>query len=109
MTKDTLQAIRAALAAVSSDDRRRIFQDLRKEFPIHELERKWNAPADVVLEAIARATDLTQRGLRGVIAEAAFGPPHFLLRGGSSEQPEIHGVDCFQDAVWRDDNRGTTL
>ena len=73
MTKDTLQAIRAALAAVSSDDRRRIFQDLRKEFPIHELERKWNAPADVVLEAIARATDLTQRGLRGVIAEAAFG------------------------------------
>lgn len=72
MTKDTLQAIRAALAAVSSDDRRRIFQDLRKEFPIHELERKWNAPSEVVLEAIARATDLTQRGLRGVIAEAAF-------------------------------------
>ena len=72
MTKDTLQAIRVALAAVSSDDRRRIFQDLRKEFPIHELERKWNAPSEVVLEAIARATDLTQRGLRGVIAEAAF-------------------------------------
>ncbi|HMH19951.1 MAG TPA: hypothetical protein VK572_17580 [Burkholderiales bacterium] len=72
MTKDTLQAIRAALAAVSSDDRRRVFQDLRKEFPIHDLERKWNAPSEVVLEAIARATDLTQRGLRGVIAEAAF-------------------------------------
>jgi len=73
MTKDTLQAIRAALAAASSDDRRRIFQELRKEFPVHELEHKWNAPAEVVLEAIARATDLTQRGLRGVIAEAAFG------------------------------------
>ena len=72
MTKDTLQAIRAVLAAASSDDRRRIFQDLRKEFPLHELEHKWNAPAEVVLEAIARATDLTQRGLRGVIAEAAF-------------------------------------
>lgn len=73
MTKDTLQAIRAALAAASPDDRRRIFQDLRKEFPIHELEREWNAPSEVVLAAIARATDLTQRGLKGVIAEAAFG------------------------------------
>jgi hypothetical protein len=73
VTKDALHAIRAALAAASSDDRRRIFQDLRKEFPIHELERRWNAPSEVVLEAIARATDLTQRGLKGVIAEAAFG------------------------------------
>lgn len=73
MTKDTLQAIRAALAAVSSNERRRLFQDLRKEFPIHELEHKWNAPAEVVLEAIARANPLTQRGMKGVIAEAAFG------------------------------------
>jgi hypothetical protein len=37
------------------------------------LERKWNVSAEVVLEAIARATDLTQRGIRGVIAEATFG------------------------------------
>lgn len=72
MTKDTLQAIRAALTAISSDDRRRVFQDLRNEFPIHELERKWNAPAEVVLEAIARSSALTQRGMKGVIAEAAF-------------------------------------
>lgn len=73
MTKDSLQAIRAALEAASQEDRRRIFERLRGEFPIHELEQQWNVPAEVVLEAISRAPDLTQRGLRGVIAEAAFG------------------------------------
>ena len=72
MTKDKLQAIRSALADLSADGRRRVLQDLRKEFPTHELELKWNVAAEVVLEAIARASDLTQRGLRGVIAEAAF-------------------------------------
>lgn len=45
---------------------------LRKEFPIHELEKKWNASAELILEAISRAPDLTQRGVRGVIAEASF-------------------------------------
>jgi hypothetical protein len=72
VTKDNLQAIRAALADLSADGRQRVFSDLRREFPIHELELKWNVAAEVVLEAIARASDLTQRGLRGVIAEAAF-------------------------------------
>jgi len=72
MTKDNLRAIQAALADLSVDARRRVSRDLRKEFPIHELELKWNVAAEVVLEAIARAPDLTQRGVRGVIAEAAF-------------------------------------
>jgi hypothetical protein len=72
MTKDNLRAIQAALADLAVDARRRVSRDLRKEFPIHELELKWNVAAEVVLEAIARAPDLTQRGVRGVIAEAAF-------------------------------------
>jgi len=72
VTKDTLEAIKAALAVATLDERRRVFENLRKEFSVHELEQKWNVSAEVVLEAIARATDLTQRGLRGVIAEATF-------------------------------------
>jgi len=73
MTKNSLQAIKDALEKVSKDDRKQIFDQLRVEFPVHALEKEWNVPAEVVLEAISRATDLTQRGLRGVIAEAAFG------------------------------------
>lgn len=90
MTKDNLQAIRAALADASREDRKRILDELRREFPIHELEKRWNVSAEVVLEAIARATDLTQRGLRGVIAEASFAQyvvAPMLREGWTDETP----------------------
>lgn len=72
MTREKLEAIKAALGEATADERRRILEFLRAEFPIHELERKWNTSADLILEAISRSSDLTHRGIRGVIAEAAF-------------------------------------
>ena len=72
MTKDRLEELRLALKGVSKEERRDVFQFLRQEFPIHALEKEWNASAELILEAIARASDLTRRGIRGVIAEAAF-------------------------------------
>lgn len=72
MTREKLEAIKAALGEATVDERRRILEILRAEFPIHELERKWNTSADLILEAISRSSDLTHRGIRGVIAEAAF-------------------------------------
>lgn len=72
MTNDTLRAIKKALEAASAADRRIAFDELRKEFPIHQLEKDWNVQAEVILDAIARSSDFTQRGVRGVIAEAAF-------------------------------------
>ena len=56
----------------TESQRREIFGYLRREFPIHPLEAKLNTRAEVILEAIDRASDLTLRGIRGVIAEAAF-------------------------------------
>ena len=49
-----------------------MFQALRAEFPIHPLEVKLNAEAEVILESIDRAGGLVLRMMRGVIAEAAF-------------------------------------
>lgn len=72
MTRQGLEAIKTALAAAAPEERRQVFQLLRSEFPIHELEARWNASAELILEAISRASDLTQRGIRGVIAEASF-------------------------------------
>jgi hypothetical protein len=60
------------LEQCSSDERREIFNHLRKEFPIHPLEADLNTQAEVILEAMARSSDLTMRGIRGIIAEAAF-------------------------------------
>ena len=60
------------LDACTEEERLEIFQYLRKTIPIHAIEAKLNAQAEVILEAIDRAGDLTLRGIRGIIAEAAF-------------------------------------
>jgi hypothetical protein len=67
-----VEQIKDLLSDCSEEQRRQIFDLLRKEFHIHPLEAKWNTTAEVILDAIDRAPDLTQRGVRGVIAEAAF-------------------------------------
>lgn len=94
MTKDSLRAIKEALDAASPADRKTTFDSLRKEFPIHRLEREWNVQAEIILDAIARSSDFTQRGIRGVIAEAAFGqyvvPP--LIPGGWRDITKVGDV-----------------
>lgn len=64
--------IKLLLKRCNQAQRREIFDMLRVEFPIHALETKLNIPAEAILEAIDRASDLTLRGVRGVIAEIAF-------------------------------------
>jgi hypothetical protein len=67
-----IEQIKFLLKSCNQNQRRRIFHFLRAEFPIHPIETQLNAKAEIILEAIARSSDLTQRGVRGVIAEAAF-------------------------------------
>lgn len=70
MTKK--EEVLALLQQCSESERREIFDQLRKEFQIHSLEADLNTQAEVILEAMARSSDLTMRGIRGIIAEAAF-------------------------------------
>lgn len=60
------------LAECTDDERRLLFKELRAEYQIHELEHAFGAPAEIILEAIHRAPELTRRMLKGVIADAAF-------------------------------------
>src|SRR6267154_1531270 len=69
---DEVQPIIDALSRCTKEQRKKVFDYLRIEFPIHEIEKKLNAQAEVICEAIHRASDLTLRGVRGVIAEASF-------------------------------------
>lgn len=64
--------VKDLLGKLTADQRREIFLLLRKEFPLHPLETELNAQAEVILEAIHKSSDLTLRGIRGVIAQAAF-------------------------------------
>jgi hypothetical protein len=68
-----IDEVRELLRTSTPEQRKAIFDHLRIEFPIHSLEKQWNVTAEIILEAIDRASDLTKRGIRGVIAEAAFG------------------------------------
>jgi hypothetical protein len=67
-----LATIRELLARCSPEERRTLFQELRAVHQIHEFEAVIGAPAEMILEAVHRAPELTRRMLRGVIADAAF-------------------------------------
>ncbi len=67
-----LDAIKRLLDSLTDDQCREVLQYLRARTPIHPIEAKLNTQAEVILEAIDRASDLTLRGVRGIIAEAAF-------------------------------------
>ncbi|MDD5369977.1 MAG: hypothetical protein PHQ40_12890 [Anaerolineaceae bacterium] len=69
---DNFEEIIRLLPLCNEQQKRKIFDLLRAEFSIHPLEKKLNIQAEIILEAIDRASDLTLRGVRGVIAEAAF-------------------------------------
>jgi hypothetical protein len=52
---------------------------LKTRVPQHPLEKEWGVGAEVILSAIGRSSDLTKRGVRGIIAEAIF-ERHVLAR-----------------------------
>lgn len=72
MAEQDIEAIRKLLERCSPQERQALFRELRAIHQIHELEDTLGAPAEVILEAIHRAPELTRRMLRGVIADAAF-------------------------------------
>lgn len=64
--------IRQLMEKCTPDERAVLFRELRKTQVIHEFESVIGAPAEMILEAVHRAPELTRRMLRGVIADAAF-------------------------------------
>ena len=72
MSDDTLATIRELFAQCSAAERGELLRELRALHPIHEFEQVIGAPAEMILEAVHRAPELTRRMLRGVIADSAF-------------------------------------
>lgn len=68
----TLEQLLAEIESRSPEEQQQIFDRLALKHSIHPLEGTWKASARVILEAISRASDLTHRGVRGIIAEASF-------------------------------------
>jgi len=90
-----LREIKHLLSLCTAEQRRQVFDLLRAEFHIHPLELKLNATAELILEAIDRSSDLVQRGVRGVIAEAAF--KLYVLQGLKGWVTQDLSEDCPYD------------
>jgi hypothetical protein len=56
----------------TSEEQRIVLNYLRQRTKLHPLEEQWGTTAEAILTAIARSSDLTQRGIRGILAEATF-------------------------------------
>jgi hypothetical protein len=72
MSDADLLTIRELLIQCSPQEQEALFKELRQRHLIHEFEQIIGAPAEMILEAVHRAPELTRRMLRGVIADAAF-------------------------------------
>jgi hypothetical protein len=68
---ESLEATKRLIEECSEEDQRALKLYLRRLSP-HPLEAKWDIDADTILSAIDRSSDLTKRGVRGIIAEAIF-------------------------------------
>jgi hypothetical protein len=64
--------IRKLLAECTDEEVRQLLDELHDRLGRHPLEELLNAKADVILEALHRGSDLSIRGIRGLIGEATF-------------------------------------
>lgn len=91
------EAIRKLIADCSAEERKALRQFLSTIAP-HPLEREWGIDADTILSAIRRSSDLTKRGVRGIIAEAVFENSVLPTLIGSGWEPEVISGDLSYDA-----------
>lgn len=68
----TIARVKALIDTCDVQSKQEILDYLRSHLPSRAIEERLGAPADVILDALDRAGELTLRMFRGVIAEAAF-------------------------------------
>jgi len=95
---EALAAITKLIDECPEADRKSLKLYLRKLAP-HPLERAWGIDAETILSAISRSSDLTKRGVRGIIAEAVFVNEVIPTVAGSGWQPIDFGGDHPYDAL----------
>jgi hypothetical protein len=71
MRNKTEEAVKF-LTELTDEEIREVSRYIRQKLPRHPLESKWNIRWELILDAIARSQDITQRGIRGIIAESVF-------------------------------------
>lgn len=87
----SLNEIKQLLDQCTDDVLASVLDYLKARLPQHPLEKEWSVGSDVILSAISRSSDLTKRGVRGIIAEAIF------------ERTVLPGLDGWEAVSFVDD------
>lgn len=98
---NSFEELLAAVRKTTPEQKQQIFAEIRNSIVIHGLERVFGVRAEVILEAISRATDLTQRGVRGLIAETVFVMDVLPTLTGWTSDPPVGDVS-FDARVTKD-------
>jgi hypothetical protein len=69
--KEPFEEIVQFISECSVDEQKALKHRLSVLVP-HPLEKEWDIDAETILSAIRRSSDITKRGVRGIIAEAVF-------------------------------------
>lgn len=70
--KAQVAKIKELIDNCSDEDCADLLQYVRQRVDIHPLEKTLNCKAEIILASIARAADITVRGIRGIITEVTF-------------------------------------
>lgn len=68
---ETIEVVKDLIHDCSEVEQKALRAYFKSLFP-HPLETAWGIDSDTILNAIGRSSDLTKRGVRGIIAEAVF-------------------------------------
>jgi hypothetical protein len=105
---ESLEAISKLIDDCCEEDRRALRLYLQRLLP-HPLEREWGIDSDTILSAISRSSDLTKRGVRGIIAEAVFVNEIVPTVADSGWQSVDFSGDYPYDALLKKDERAARV
>jgi hypothetical protein len=70
--KEAVEEVCQLIDHLRQQEQRLVLGHLRERIVLHPLETEWDINAETILSASSRSSDLTLRGVRGIIAEATF-------------------------------------
>lgn len=105
---ESFERARKIIDESSVEEREALKIHLKRLLP-HPLEAEWGIDGDTILTAILRSSDLTKRGVRGIIAEAVFENDVIPSLSGSGWEAVPVSGDLSYDAELRRDNKSVRI
>jgi hypothetical protein len=106
--KDAAERFGEVLQEFSVDERKLLKAHLQLLLP-HPLELEWGVAGDTILSAIRRSSDLTKRGVRGIIAEAVFESDVLPALEAKGWEPASIPADLSYDVKIRRADKSVTI